>query len=372
MSQSDTPYTFDRVVRLVLAGTSIWLAVRLLSSLSEVLLPFAVALTLAYLINPLVELMGKIIKNRMAAVLVTLTVIIVPVGKLLWVALRMVGSELSHIGQLLAILVNDSAAAKRAAEYLPADLWKFVTDLAKNDDVRSFLSEAGVTDMLQTLAHKAVPGIVNLVSGSAQMVVALAGVFVIILYLVFLLVDYDKLRSWRSQLPEKYRGRVSSFIDEFTHISNRYFRTQALIALIIGCLFSTGFLIIGLPLAILLGMLIGILNMVPYLQIAGLIPAFLFAGVSALATGTSLWGGLAGVAAVFVVVQIIQDAVLVPKLQGESLGLSPWMILLSLSVWGKLLGFLGLVMALPLSCMALAVYRQYVAGRDVIKKGLQP
>ncbi|SDL40504.1 Predicted PurR-regulated permease PerM [Maridesulfovibrio ferrireducens] len=364
MSQNDIPYTFDRVFRLALAAGSIWLTVLLLSSLSDVLLPFAVALTLAYLLNPLVELTGRIIKNRMAAVVVTLTVIIVPVGKLLCLAMSMVGSELSHIGKLFAILVNDSAAAKRAAEYLPADIWKFLTDLAQQDDVRQFLSESGVANMLHAAAQKALPGIWNLVSGSAQVFAALAGVFVIILYLVFLLADYDKLRSWRSHLPEKYRARVSSFIDEFTNITNRYFRTQALIALIIGCLFSAGFMLIDLPLAILLGLLIGLLNMVPYLQIAGLVPAFLFAGLSALATGGSLWGGFAGVAAVFAVVQIIQDAVLVPKLQGESLGLSPWMILLSLSVWGKLLGFLGLVMALPLSCMALAVYRQYTAARE--------
>ncbi len=361
MLSDNSPYTFDRVVRLVLGAGFIWITVKLLGELSDVLVPFAIALTLAYLLNPLVKFTGRFIKNRTAAVLLTLVAILVPTIKVFWGALRAIGSELKHMGQLLARLVNDSAVAQRAKDYIPEDIWQAVLDLAKQDDVRSFLTESGLTDLLQTSAQKALPGIWSLVSGSAHTLAAFAGLFVIILYLVFLLTDYDKLQSWRNHIPRSYRERVSSFVDEFTNVTNRYFRTQALIALIIGCLFSTGFLIINLPLAILLGMFIGLLNMVPYLQIAGLIPAFVLAGLSALATGGNLWWALGGVGIVFVIVQVIQDAVLVPRLQGESLGLSPWMILLSLSIWGKLLGFLGLVLALPLSCMALALYRQYMA-----------
>ncbi|NDV22510.1 AI-2E family transporter [Desulfovibrio sp. JC022] len=360
MLDDNTPYTFDRVIRLLLAAGFIWVAVTLLDTLSAVLAPFAVALTLAYLLNPLVNFTARFIKNRTAAVLATLVGLLVPATFIVWRAVRAVGVEMKQTGVLLASLVNDSTVAQRAAEYIPEDLWQTIVDLAKQENVRSFLSESGLTDMLKVSAQKALPGIWNLVSGSAHTIGAIAGVFVIILYLVFLLTDYDKLGKWRDQIPNKYREKVASFVDDFTNVTNRYFRTQALIALIIGSLFSLGFLIIKLPLAILLGMLIGLLNMVPYLQIAGLIPAFLLAAVNALATGGNFWLALGGVGAVFAVVQVLQDAVLVPRLQGESMGLSPWMILLSLSIWGQLLGFLGLVMALPLTCMALALYRQWV------------
>ncbi len=363
MLDDNTPYTFDRVVRILLAAGFIWVAVLLLNKLSNALVPFAVALTLAYLLNPLVNFTCRFIKNRTAAVLLTLLAILGPLTYFFWGAVRMVGAELAQTGKMLAGLVNNSAVAQRAAEYLPEDIWHTIVDLAKQEDVRSFLTESGLTNMLKLSAQKALPGIWNLVSGSAHTIGALAGVFVIILYLVFLLTDYDKLGKWREQLPSKYRGRVASFVDDFTNVTNRYFRTQALIALIVGCLFSVGFLIIKLPLAILLGLLIGLLNMVPYLQIAGLIPAFLLAAINALATGGNFWLALGGVGVVFAVVQVLQDAVLVPRLQGESMGLSPWMILLSLSIWGQLLGFLGLVMALPLTCMALAIYRQWMIAQ---------
>ncbi|OBQ52154.1 AI-2E family transporter [Halodesulfovibrio spirochaetisodalis] len=364
MIDNDAPYTFDRVIRLLLAGGFIWVSVLLLDTLSDALTPFVVALTLAYMLHPMVNFTGRYIKNRTAAVLITLVAILLPTAKLIWMALGMIGGELKHTGELLSSVINNSAVAQRAEQYIPADIWQKVLELAKQEKVRNFLTESGLTDMLQASVQKALPGIWHIVSGSAQTLTAVAGLFVIILYLVFLLNDYDKLSGWRKCVPVGYRDRVITFVDEFTTVTNHYFRTQALIALIIGCLFSVGFLIIGLPLAVLLGMLIGLLNMVPYLQIIGLIPAFFLAGIDALATGGNFWYALGGVGLIFAIVQVLQDAVLVPRLQGESLGLSPWMILLSLSIWGKLLGFLGVVLALPLSCIVLTLYRQWMAKAE--------
>jgi predicted PurR-regulated permease PerM len=104
------------------------------------------------------------------------------------------------------------------------------------------------------------------------------------------------------------------------------------------------------------------LNMVPYLQVIGLIPAFLLALVHGLETGGSVWIPLALTGLVFVVVQAIQDGILVPKIMGRVTGLSPAMILLSLSVWGKLLGIFGLLIALPMTCLLLAYYRRFLAS----------
>jgi predicted PurR-regulated permease PerM len=142
---------------------------------------------------------------------------------------------------------------------------------------------------------------------------------------------------------------------------NRYFRGQAAVASIVGVLFATGFLIIGLPLGILLGLFIGLLNMVPYLQLIGLIPAFLLALIHALETGSSFWVILGLTGLIFVVVQIIQDAILVPRIMGRVTGLNPAMILLSLSIWGKLLGIFGLIIALPMTFLILAYYRRFLA-----------
>jgi predicted PurR-regulated permease PerM len=118
-------------------------------------------------------------------------------------------------------------------------------------------------------------------------------------------------------------------------------------------------------LGILLGLFIGLLNMVPYLQIIGLIPAFLLALIHALEMGGDFWMILSLTGLVFAVVQIIQDAILVPKIMGRVTGLSPAMILLSLSIWGKLLGVFGLLIALPMTCLLLAYYRRFLVTAEV-------
>jgi predicted PurR-regulated permease PerM len=92
----------------------------------------------------------------------------------------------------------------------------------------------------------------------------------------------------------------------------------------------------------------------------GTIPCLLLAGLKALEQGDNFFGALGLVLLVFGVVQLIQETVLVSRFQGEAMGLSPAIILLSISVWGKLLGFLGLILALPLTCLGLIYYRRYL------------
>jgi predicted PurR-regulated permease PerM len=141
---------------------------------------------------------------------------------------------------------------------------------------------------------------------------------------------------------------------------NLYFRGQATVASLVGILFSIGFLIIDFPMAIALGMFIGLLNMVPYAQAIGFIPTVILALLKSNDSGQSFWLIIAMAIVVFCVVQAIQDLFLVPKIMGKTMGLKPAIILLSLSVWGTLLGVIGFVIALPLTTLGWAYYRRYV------------
>ena len=141
---------------------------------------------------------------------------------------------------------------------------------------------------------------------------------------------------------------------------NRYFRGQALVALCVGILFCIGFLIIGFPMAIPMGLMMGALAMVPYLHFAGFIPIFILAAVKSAETGQSFWLIILLVIIIFTVVQIIEDGFLTPKIMGKVTGLSPAIILLSLSIWGSLLGILGMIIALPMTTILLSYYKNYV------------
>ena len=141
---------------------------------------------------------------------------------------------------------------------------------------------------------------------------------------------------------------------------NNYVRGQGLVALIMGILFCVGFTIIDFPMAIGLGIMIGIMDLVPYLHTFALIPTVLLALLKAADTGQNFWIILLGALIVFIVVQLICDMIVTPKVMGSAMGLNPAILLLSLSVWGALLGFIGLIIALPLTTLLIAYYQRYV------------
>lgn len=189
--------------------------------------------------------------------------------------------------------------------------------------------------------------------------------FIILLYMFFILLDYEKLsQGWVKLIPKGNRTFAVMIADDVKHGMNAYFRGQALVATLVGILFSVGFLIIDFPLAIGLGLFIGILNLVPYLQIIGFIPTVLLALLKAANTGENFWIVLSLALLVFAVVQFIQDMILVPKIMGKLMGLNPAIILLSLSVWGSLLGIIGLIIALPLTTLILSYYRRFIIEEE--------
>ncbi|MBW1703692.1 MAG: AI-2E family transporter [Deltaproteobacteria bacterium] len=373
MFPESRPYTVDRIVRISITLGFLCGLVWLLGYLSDVLIPFAAAFLLAYLMNPLVVLVQKKVPNRAGAVFISLSAVLAAAVLLAWLVIPMIVNEIVHMGRILSEVVTSSDIAERAAKRLPPDLWQAIKDYAGQKNVQAFFKTDNFWKIAEAVARKVLPGVWGIISGTAGFITGLVGLTVVGLYLVFLLMDYRKMsQGWKDMLPAVYREGVTGFVGDFDSAMNRYFRAQALVASIVGVLFALGFLLIGLPMGILLGLFIGLLNMVPYLQMIGLIPAFLLALVHALETGSNLWMVMGLTGLVFVVIQIIQDTLLVPRIMGRVTGLSPAIILLSLSIWGKLLGVFGLLIALPLTCLLLAYYRRFVVPAEPEDTGSVP
>lgn len=361
MIPNDRSFTFDRVVRLALFAGLAWGLVLLLDYLSDVLLPFFAGLVVAYFLDPVTNQVQHVIKQRVLAALFTLVSITLAVSLVVWFMVPMVGNELADMGRTVSKMASNTELAQAAKEHLPENVWEELNEILKRDDVKRYLTSDGAVQMAKDTAKKLLPGVWGVLSGAANVLTFITGLLVIMLYVVFLLIDYHNMAArWRDYLPPSMRDDVSRFVEEFIQATNRYFRSQALVACCVAVLFAISFSIIGLPLAILMGIFIGLLNMVPYLQIVGTIPCLLLAGLKALEQGDNFLGALGLVLLVFGVVQLIQETVLVSRFQGEAMGLSPAIILLSISVWGKLLGFLGLILALPLTCLGLIYYRRYL------------
>lgn len=353
--------TFDSFIRAVILGAIIIGILMLLKRLSGVLLPFFLAWLIAYLIYPLVSFFQyKLrLKNRIASIFCALFTLTIIGGTAFYLLVPPMIQEFLRVKDLLI----EYFSTTHTASNVPTTLSEFIRQNVDMRILEQMFSQENILDALKVT----VPKLWALVSESINLLFGFFTVFLILLYIVFILLDYESIsQGWTHLMPKKYRHTVTGILNDVKDGMNRYFRGQALVALCVGILFSIGFLIIDFPLAIGLGLFIGALNMVPYLQIIGFVPTIMLAILKAADTGDNFWIIIASATAVFIVVQIIQDGYLVPRIMGKITGLNPAIILLSLSVWGSLMGMLGMIIALPLTTLMLSYYQRYIINQENI------
>lgn len=429
MTTQDRPYTFDRVVRLVLSAAGVIGTILLLRYLSDVLIPFAAAVVLAYLLNPLVTLFERKTGRRGLAVALTLSgmgilglALIALLIPLIILQVDRFRYDLTQLRRDVTASVNanaesevdsnpqgpstdseseetqsdsvadsgkDDAAPKSSlgwselkdgwaqyrarAEDVPRaerlrDLRRAVAGTYAGDLIEkavSFTRSDEFNALLIEFARRAAISGWTVVTWVVNLLLGLTVLIIVLLYLIFLLLDYrDYARNWKRFLPPSYRESIVEFIEEFDLAMRRYFRGQSVVALLTGALFAIGFTIIGLPMALPFGLFVGLLNMVPYLQSVALIPAMMLAALRALEGDGGFLTSVALVLAVFGVIQIVLDGIITPRIMGKAVGLRPVAIMLGLFIWGKLLGFLGVLLAIPLTCLGIAYYQRFILKRE--------
>ena len=355
--------TFDSFIRAVILGAIIIGVLMLLKRLSGVLLPFFLAWLIAYLIYPLVSFFQHKLrlKNRIISIFCALLTLTVIGSVAFYLLVPPMIQEFLRVKDLLI----EYFSTTHTASNVPTTLSEFIRQNIDLHILEQMFSQENILDALKVT----VPKLWSLISESINLLFGFFTVFLILLYIVFILLDYESIsEGWAHLMPKKYRKTVTGILNDVKDGMNRYFRGQALVALCVGILFSIGFLIIDFPLAIGLGLFIGALNMVPYLQIIGFVPTIMLAILKAADTGDNFWIIIASAAAVFIVVQIIQDGYLVPRIMGKIPGLNPAIILLSLSIWGSLMGMLGMIIALPLTTLMLSYYQRYIINQENIYK----
>lgn len=359
--------TFDSFIRGVIIGGIVIGALILIKRLSGVLLPFFIAWLIAYLIYPLVTFFQYRLKlkNRIVSIFCALLTLAGIGTAAFYLLVPPMIQEFGRVKDLLIEYFTNSSYGSN----VPHTLSEFLRDNIDPQFLQNLFQEKSLLDALQ----EAMPPLWSLVTESINLLYGIFTVFIILLYIVFILLDYESIADgWPRLLPVKYRSFVTGIMNDVKDGMNRYFRGQAFVALCVGILFSIGFLIIDFPLAIGLGLFIGALNLVPYLQIIGFIPTVVLAILKAADTGGNFWLILAAALAVFAIVQAIQDGFIVPRVMGKITGLNPAIILLSLSVWGSLMGMLGMIIALPLTTLMLSYYQRFIINKEPIRRDETP
>lgn len=367
MNYQRRPYTFDRVVRILFSVCTLFAVIYLLSLLKGVLLPFLVACLIAYILEPMVKWNQRLMRtdNRFLPVMATLLEACIAAGSFCAIFFPYLISECSE----MADMIKKYATTQIDIPFISGTIHKFIKDNIDFNEIYNLLS----SDQWERLIKTGLSSSWSFLSSSLAVIAGVISWLIVILYVIFIMLDYEKLTlSFRQLVPHSHRKHVFKILEDIKISMNRYFRGQTLIAFCVGILFSIGFLIIGLPMGIVLGLFIGLLNMVPYLQLISLPVTTLLCLVWTVSTGGDFWLIFWESMAVYVVVQCIQDLFLTPKIMGKTMGLNPAIILLSLSVWGCLLGFIGLIIGLPLTTLVLSYYNQYVIQQIHLKNDDEP
>ena len=356
---SSRPFTFDRVVRMVLGLVAIAGAIWLIDTLEYVLLPFCVACLIAYILDPFVDFNRRInpLKGRALATMLTLVEVTLVIGVLCYFCVPSILGEIDQMKEL----IKGYSPENVSVPYVPSQVHEYIDRFLSSGNIKALLDSDNIESLLDRSS--------TLLSASIDFLKRTVQWLMTFVYVIFILLDYEQLmKGFRQLVPPKYRKIAYRVEDDVKTSMNRYFRGQALIALFAAVFYCIGFSIVGIPLSIVLGILVGVLYLIPYFQYITLIPVALVCLIYSMGGEAEFWPVFGQCLLVYVVSQCVCDYVLTPKIMGKAMGLNPAIILFSLSVWGTLLGLIGMIIALPLTTLLLSYYQQYVIDRPMAAK----
>jgi len=348
-------YTFDRVIRIIISLVVVAAILFLLNTLKGVLLPFFIGWLIAYLLYPTVKFFQYKckFKSRILSIIVTLLIVVLVVVTGAFLLIPSIVNEFSRMGVLLVEYIQEIKNTNISESFF----YQWIISSLEKIDVQNILTWANINNLIE----KITPQFFSIISNTWRFLVGILVAGVTLLYVIFILIDYEKISvGFINIIPNKYKSFVQELVADVEIGMNKYFRGQATVAFLVGILFSIGFSIIGLPLAITMGLFLGVLNLVPYLQTIGIIPVVFLGLLRAMETQQSFLLILLSIFIVLVVVQCIQDLFLVPKIMGKAMGLNPAIILLSLSIWGALFGIIGMIIALPATTLIISYYKRFI------------
>ncbi|MBR5298398.1 MAG: AI-2E family transporter [Parabacteroides sp.] len=351
----DKPFTFDRVARIIFGLVVISGIIYLIAVLRNALLPFLIAWFLAYMMQPFVKFFQYKLKLK-SRILSIIAVILSTLMILTIIGVVIVPSVTQEVNRTIELMQRHNTSYGEIP-LIPQSWIRFIEENIEPEQITQLLSKENITKAIKQI----VPKMWIVLTNTFSFLFSITIIFVILLYFIFILLDYEKIvNGWLKLIPQRYRPFIQELAGDVEYNMNRYFRGQSLIALSVGILFAIGFKIVNFPLAVILGLFIGFLNLIPYMQTIGIIPMILLSLLKAAETGENFWFIFGSGLLVLGVVQCIQDLYLTPRIMGKAMGLNPALILLSLSIWGTLLGFIGLIIALPMTTLFFSYYKRFI------------
>lgn len=342
------------VVILVAIGGLFWLIGAFLARFSNVLMPLLVAGVAALVCWPYYEWLHKKLRYRALAVVVLMLTLLVPPVAFFWFFGAVLGDQLGDLASRGPVLREKATAYIQ--QHLP-EVQLFLEEDPWGQKIQAAIEEnsSGMVEALHMIGR----GLFSASAGFVSWLFGLFGWLVAPIYFVFfLLMDPRLLPKVDSMLPflkSETRRDVVFLVHEFVAIVVSFFRGQLVIAVIGGISYAIAFTVAGLSYGFVLGLMLGFLNLVPYLgSMIGLaigIPIALFQDDGGIRM-------VLGLLIAFAIVQIFEGYFLVPKVMGDRTGLHPMVIMVAMFFWGSALGgIFGMILAIPLTAFLVVLWR---------------
>jgi predicted PurR-regulated permease PerM len=334
----------------------IWITAQVLSFLQPLLIPFAVAGVLAYLLEPLVRKLCSLGLSRMRAVLVVFGIFFISAALLLLWMTPLIYHQSIEFGQEIPGYVEKGRAMALAIAE------KYQERFADSPYVQE--ATVWLQQQLPGYVQKTWQFIGRSIGGFLGVFGFILGMIVIPLYLFFFLKESDRISAhWSDYLPlqaSHFKDEVVATLEEINGYLIAFFRGQLVVSIIDGIFIGLGLFALGLKFGILIGLFVCILAIIPYLgTLICWVPAVIIAAVQ--------WGDWAHplmVTGIFILVNQLEGWLLAPKIVGDSVGLHPLTVIASVIGWSLLLGgLLGAILAIPLTATLKVLLRRYVWQR---------
>jgi predicted PurR-regulated permease PerM len=330
--------------RLILVAIAAFVLLWLLDQSMGALGPFILALVLAYLMLPLVDLLARFMPRAIAILLVYLAFI----GGV-WAFFAWITPVISHqVGEL----AKQTPAYTAQVQEWTADVTQWYNNLPISDDVRQSI-ENGARNSLGAIGSAVQQGAANTFRAISRAMGFIVGLVIIPFWLFYVLKDKDRgIQAFNNMLPFSWRGDVWRIVRIINGVLSSYIRGQLLLGLAVGVASTILLFVVGAPYPILLGIISGLTEIIPVVgPIIGAIP-----GVILAAFHPEGWVMVLKVLAVYLIVQQLENNLLVPKIQGDSVKLHPSIIMVALVVGSQVGGLFGLIVAVPVAAILRDVY----------------
>lgn len=346
-------------VRTALAVSTVMAGVWFLGQFGAVLTPFVVAIGVAYVIAPLVDLLSTRGVPRGLAILL----VVLPIAAVIATVVVVSGPQL--VDQSQALVTRLPGFAHRTVEWLASFGDRLATLPFFNAAQKSWLNRLDADRLgviLQGYAQVIMRSLADFGLGLLSHLGSILGfvAFLVVVPVVTFYLLHDWLRftdAIKGLIPPARLPGVVAFVQEYDHSLGRYIRGALMEAALVGTTTTILLLIFGIPNALLLGLIAGVFNLIPYVGFtASLIPALIMA-----LTMDDPVGGLIRVVGTFAAVQFMDGHVTGPKIVGTSVGLHPIWIMIAMALSGTFFGFIGLLLAIPLAVLVKMLLKRGVA-----------